>query len=107
MISPEASPELYAAWVHPPVPVHFKVYLFNVTNSELVRKGAFPTLEELGPYVFLENRTKVQIHHHDETDTVTYQERISYNFQADLSGAASLQDVVTIINVPFAVGLVA
>lgn len=66
-------------------------------------KGALPTLQELGPYVFRENRTKIQISHDDTTDTVTYKEHISYHFEEEMSGSASLKDVVTIINVPFAV----
>lgn len=74
--------------------MYLKVYLFNVTNSELVRKGALPKLQELKPYVFRENRTKIQIHHQDATDTVNYKERISYHFEAELSEGTSLHDVL-------------
>lgn len=106
MISPKASPDIYAAWVHPPCLVYLNVYIFNVTNSELVRTGALPTFKELGPYVFRENRTKIQIQNHDATDTISYKELVSYHFAADLSGGAGLKDVVTIINVPFVVRFV-
>lgn len=35
-----------------PFPLTFKVYLFNVTNSDEIVGGAKPILKEIGPYVF-------------------------------------------------------
>ncbi len=103
-ISPNINPELYSAWLTPPVPVYLKIYIFNVTNSEDVRRGSLPALQECGPFVFLENRTKVDISHDEASDTITYKEFISYHFRPEMSGKWRLEDVVTIVNVPFAVG---
>ncbi|ODM93945.1 Scavenger receptor class B member 1 [Orchesella cincta] len=101
IISPDVNPELYSAWIHPPVPIHLKVYLFNVTNSEEVQRGFRPKLLEVGPYVFRENRTKINIHHDEDTDTVTYKEHFTYHFEQQLSGDLKLQDEIIIINTPY------
>jgi len=104
VISPEVNPELYSAWVHPPVPVYLKIYLFNVTNANQVQNGSKPTFEELGPYVFRENRTKVNVHDDESADdAIMYEEHITYHFEQSLSGDAKLEDKITIINVPFVV----
>ncbi|ODM93105.1 Scavenger receptor class B member 1 [Orchesella cincta] len=103
VISPEVNPELYSAWIHPPVPVYLKVYLFNISNPKEFQNGSKPKLLEMGPYIFRENRTKVNIHHDDATnDAITYEEHITYHFEQRLSGNAKLEDKITIINVPFA-----
>ncbi|CAL8128506.1 unnamed protein product [Orchesella dallaii] len=102
VISPEVNPDLYSAWIHPPIPVYLKIYLFNITNTNEFKNGMKPELQEIGPFIFRENRTKVSIHHEDSDDTITYGEHISYHFEKDLSGDAKLKDKVTLINVPFA-----
>lgn len=35
-----------------PFPLHLKVYLFHVENTDEVQGGGKPHLRELGPYVF-------------------------------------------------------
>ncbi|ODM99661.1 Platelet glycoprotein 4 [Orchesella cincta] len=77
------------------------VYLFNVTNPEEVQKGFHPKLLEVGPYVFRENRTKINIHHDENTDTVTYKEHVIFHFEHELSGELKLEDEITIINTPY------
>lgn len=42
----------FERWTVMPQPMHFKVYMFNITNHDDVMNGAKPVLEELGPYVF-------------------------------------------------------
>lgn len=44
--------DIRALYTKVPFPVDFKIYLFNITNSEEVTKGAKPKLQEVGPYVF-------------------------------------------------------
>lgn len=43
---------MFDKWVKLPIPLDFKVYLFNVTNSAEVNSGEKPKLAEIGPYVY-------------------------------------------------------
>lgn len=44
--------DLREMWTTVPFALDFKVYLFNVTNSDEVTKGGKPILQEVGPYWF-------------------------------------------------------
>lgn len=44
--------EQFERFMDLPQPLHFKVYLFNVTNADRVQNGERPIVRELGPYVY-------------------------------------------------------
>lgn len=44
--------ELYQRWVQLPVPLKFKIYLFEVVNPNDVLRGQAPIVRERGPYFF-------------------------------------------------------
>ncbi|CAH2208692.1 jg21356, partial [Pararge aegeria aegeria] len=48
----ENSSAMFEKWRVIPVPLSFKVYVFNVSNAEEVNEGAKPILNEIGPYVY-------------------------------------------------------
>lgn len=50
-------------WMHPPINPHLKVHIFNYTNVDRYVKGLDKKLklEDLGPYVYAENSTKVNV----------------------------------------------
>jgi len=103
VISREIYPKLYSAWVHPPTPVYMKLYVFNITNPQQIGLGELPKLEELGPFVFLKNTTKINISIDEQADTTTYKLYTSFEYLKDLSVNMSLQEEITFINVPFVV----
>lgn len=57
--------EALEQWANFSDPIYLSVYLFNITNAEDFQEGAVPILQELGPYVYLERRTK-QVDHIDK-----------------------------------------
>lgn len=50
VLKPEG--ELRKLWEKAPFAVDFKVYMFNVTNPDVVMKGGKPIVHEIGPYMF-------------------------------------------------------
>ncbi|CAL8092464.1 unnamed protein product [Orchesella dallaii] len=101
VISPELNAEFYSAWIHPPIPVYMKLYVFNVTNPDEVMKGTLPKFEELGPFVFSKNMTKFNVTVDEDVDTTTYSLYNSFEHLESLSTNISLQEKITLINVPF------
>ncbi|CAL8138190.1 unnamed protein product [Orchesella dallaii] len=91
--------ETFQRWQDVPLPIYVKFHLFNVTNPDDVIKGENPKLQEAGPYVFLQKRKKVDIEFHEENDTVSYRQIMTYHFQPHLSNG-SLNDTVTMVNLP-------
>lgn len=39
-------------WAQLPIPLQFKIYLFNVTNPEGIQNGEKPIVKEVGPYYY-------------------------------------------------------
>lgn len=83
-------------WQNPSTKLLFKVYVFNYTNVndyEAYRADRL-RVEELGPYVYEETKSRVNVEVHE--NTVTYQEKKSYEW----IGGRSDKDNVLVPNVP-------
>ncbi|XP_020708289.1 sensory neuron membrane protein 1 isoform X2 [Athalia rosae] len=72
-------------WSKLPFPLEFKIYLFNVTNPADIANGEKPIVEEIGPYFYDEWKEKVNLVDRDEDDTVEYNQRITWHFNASRS----------------------
>ena len=73
MFSLQSSGFVYNVWKKNPMPLKLEFYLFNWTNPEdFYKTSVKPKFEELGPFVFLETREKVNIEWNDHNNTVTY-----------------------------------
>lgn len=44
--------ETRRTWEQFPIPIDFKIYVFNVTNPDQAQDGGKVILEEIGPFVF-------------------------------------------------------
>ena len=56
----------YYIWQDLSMPMYLNIYLFNVTNYQEIEQrvpGVKPKLQELGPYVFLEDHLKARNRH--------------------------------------------
>lgn len=88
----------YNLWRQTPIPMYIDFYMFNWTNpEETLNKKALPHFVELGPYVFKEDREKVNVVWNNN-GTVTFKQIRKWVFLPDQS-AGQLSDEITNINV--------
>ncbi|KAJ9584878.1 hypothetical protein L9F63_020778 [Diploptera punctata] len=90
--------EAFERWRKLPIPIQYKVYLFNVTNPDDVMQGANPIVQEVGPYHYDEYREKYDIVS-EEDDTLSYYENTTFFFNQEMSGNNSPDDVINFLNV--------
>lgn len=90
-------------WKETPIPIYFKIYLFNWTNSDAVLKNwnVKPKLEQCGPYTFSEHHIRVNMTWNDN-GTITYQQKRIWHFLPEMSNG-TLEDKITNVNVIAAV----
>lgn len=88
---------MFDKWLKLPMPLDFKVYIFNVTNVEDVNQGEKPILNEIGPYVYKQYRERT-ILGYGPNDTIKYMLRKRFEFDPEASGVLTEDDEVTVIN---------
>lgn len=87
---------IFPLWQRPPDPNKVSIYLFNWTNyNDLFNSSVKPKFQEIGPYVYLESREKVNIKFNNN-DTVTYKQIKTFEFDEDNS--RNINDTVVSIN---------
>ena len=88
---------MHSFWTESPVPMHMRLYLYNVTNSEDVYKnGAKTIVVQLGPYTYEEKHIRVRVQNF-KNNTVQFQQKRIWNFVPEMSNG-SLSDPVTTVN---------
>ncbi|GIY69822.1 lysosome membrane protein 2 [Caerostris extrusa] len=94
----EEGKEAYEKWKKTPIPVTFKVFIFNVTNPKEVMDGMKPIVQEIGPYVFKQYRSKNVLAWNKTDKTVTYDDLKQYHFVPELS--ANMTNRIYSLNLP-------
>jgi hypothetical protein len=92
-------------WQKTPFPLTFKVYMFNITNPLEVVEGKKPHIEQVGPYVFDEWKSKNVLSENEEEDTITSELINTYHFRADLTKGLTGDEMVTVVH-PILMGAV-
>jgi hypothetical protein len=98
--------DAFKRWREIEVPIYMKFHIFNLTNIDYNKNLSNIKLEEKGPYVFQEKRTKENIEYFENDKKqflLKYRERKVYTFNEKLSPGLSLNDSITFINLPFLV----
>nr|QHN69207.1 sensory neuron membrane protein 1 [Sirex noctilio] len=82
-------------WAKLPIPIDFKVYLFNVSNPIGIQNGEIPIVHEIGPYFYDEYKEKINLEDRESDDTVEYNQRITWYFNPSKSfGLTGDEEVV-------------
>ncbi|XP_046467566.1 sensory neuron membrane protein 2 isoform X1 [Neodiprion pinetum] len=90
--------DAFERWQNVPVPVLYKIYFFNVSNPDDVQNGSQPIVEEIGPYVYKQYRTKINIAAAD--DVLSYYQHQLYEFDEEASAPLTEYDDITVVNLP-------
>lgn len=88
--------ELRDMWSNLPFSIDFKIYLFNVTNARDVENGDLPMLDEIGPFVFEEWKSKVNLVDNETDDTVSFNAKTRWYFNQERSGKLTGDEIITI-----------
>ncbi|KAL7029807.1 hypothetical protein ACKWTF_006372 [Chironomus riparius] len=94
-------------WEKTPFPLTLMVYIFNITNPMEVVQGKKPRLQQIGPYVFNEWKSKNVISDDDNEDSVTFDLINTYTFRPDLTHGLTGDEVVTVPHMMLMGGLIA
>ncbi|KRF84429.1 sensory neuron membrane protein 2 isoform X3 [Drosophila virilis] len=90
--------EQYKRFVNLPQPLNFKVYIFNVTNPDMIQNGAIPIVEEIGPYVYRQYRQKKVKHFSRDGSKITYVQNVHFDFDEDASAPYTQSDRIVALN---------
>ncbi|CAF0851637.1 unnamed protein product [Didymodactylos carnosus] len=91
---------LYNNWVSSPVPIYLFLYVFDLKNVDEFLNGSKPVLYQRGPFVYRENRTKINIVS-NANQTISYQEPRTYTFDRSRSSEDVSTTTFTTINVVY------
>lgn len=90
--------EQFKRFVNLPQPLNFKVYIFNVTNSDRIQQGAIPIVEEIGPYVYKQFRQKKVKHFSRDGSKISYVQNVHFDFDAVASAPYTQDDRIVALN---------
>lgn len=90
----------YDKWTKPPIVIYDSFYFFNVTNAlNVTLYGETPNLSQVGPFVFRQEREKVNITWSSDETIVGYDQVRRWYYEPDLSNG-TLNDSIYHLNVP-------
>ena len=94
--------EVSEQWQDPPVPIYLQFFMFDVVNPLGALQGERPYLVQKGPYSYREHRPKKNISWNKKAASVTYNEKMSFIFDAETScdSCDPFTDNVTTVNIP-------
>ncbi|XP_032687350.1 sensory neuron membrane protein 1-like [Odontomachus brunneus] len=106
-VSLKKGTEMRDFWEKLPQPLHFAIYIFNVTNFNEIKSGAKPIVQELGPFHYDLYRDKENIVDQEEEDSVEYSLKQVWYFNREKSAMSDDVDIYSFHPVMLAIILIA
>ncbi|XP_076179676.1 sensory neuron membrane protein 1 [Ptiloglossa arizonensis] len=91
--------EMRELWSNFPLPLDFKIYLFNVTNPAEITAGEKPILQEVGPFFYDEYKQKVNLIDREEDDSVEYNLKATWYFNPARSNGLTGEEELVVPHV--------
>ncbi|XP_012524456.2 sensory neuron membrane protein 1 isoform X2 [Monomorium pharaonis] len=111
--------EIREMWSAFPLPLDFKIYLFNVTNPTEIMEGKKPKLQEVGPFFYDEYKLKFDLVDREDEDSVEYSMKSWWIFNPKKSKGLTGEEIMvyphlmilgmvaaTLLEKPAAIGVV-
>ncbi|XP_011635608.1 sensory neuron membrane protein 1-like isoform X1 [Pogonomyrmex barbatus] len=86
--------EIREMWTAFPLPLDFKIYLFNVTNPDEINEGGKPKLKEVGPFFYDEYKLKLDLVDREDEDTVEYSMKSTWFFNPKKSNGLTGEEIM-------------
>ncbi|XP_076753044.1 sensory neuron membrane protein 1 [Xylocopa sonorina] len=88
--------EMRELWAKFPLPLDFKIYLFNVTNPADITAGAKPIVQEVGPFFYDEYKEKVDLVDREEDDSLEYSLKATWYFNPSRSNGLTGEEELVV-----------
>ncbi|KAM0730087.1 Sensory neuron membrane protein 1 [Formica fusca] len=87
--------EIREMWSNFPLPLDFKIYMFNITNPDEIAQGQKPIVQEVGPFFYDEYKVKFDLIDREDEDSVEYSMKSTWFFNPKKSnGLTGEEDMV-------------
>ncbi|XP_033218894.1 sensory neuron membrane protein 1-like isoform X2 [Belonocnema kinseyi] len=86
--------EMRNLWADLPIPLDFRIFLFNITNAEAIAQGENPIVKEVGPFFYDEYKQKVDLVDREEDDTLEYSLKTTWKFNAAKSNGLTGEEEI-------------
>ncbi|XP_050445095.1 sensory neuron membrane protein 1-like [Cataglyphis hispanica] len=87
--------EIREMWSNFPLPLDFKIYMFNITNPDEIVQGQKPIVQEVGPFFYDEYKVKFDLIDREDEDSVEYSMKSTWFFNRKKSnGLTGEEDMV-------------